>query len=493
MTLIYPSLLFKYAGQRREADIGENVALDIKLAPLIGEKAAILLRYPCDRSDSGQPDGITARQLLFKSAIGDGEGTPFLAIIERLKRIIVDLTSLRNRMSSAKAEIERDTLFTLWAASLTEFYNTAAQLDGDGDYARRFHEFWNDQKLILLSEEVKSKLSALAPALSKLLRVSAATDSVQIYLRERAEERPFYDRLAQAFESLGFDASVPAQNQSMVVPPIMEALAALNPEAAAEIKAFGDEYRPRLDSSVTVYADELDFIIAVASLTKRLKRAAIPFSYPKLSEKLEFRAKNAYDISLLLKGDVKIIPNELDFSEGEGFYFLTGANGGGKTTYIRTAAISLLLGIRGCPIPCDDAVLYPFRRVFTHFPSDERFEGSGRLVEEEARMKIIKEEAEKGDYVFLNETYSGTEERKASDMTLEAAKILSGNGAFGVYVTHFHEMNDSGIPMLNVLTDGSDENIRTYKVVKAAGVHSSYARDILRKYGLTREQLEASE
>ena len=58
-----------------------------------------------------------------------------------------------------------------------------------------------------------------------------------------------------------------------------------------------------------------------------------------------------------------IVPNDILFNE-KTFFFLTGANGGGKTTYLRSVGIAVILFLSGCPIPCEGAEIYPLDNVY---------------------------------------------------------------------------------------------------------------------------------
>ena len=130
--------------------------------------------------------------------------------------------------------------------------------------------------------------------------------------------------------------------------------------------------------------------------------------------------------------------------------------------------------------------------MFTHFPSDERFTGNGRLLDEKQRMDVITSDAKKlgCTFAFLNESFSGTDDKKGLGMTLETVKVLEESGCFVLFVTHFHEVADSGYPVLTTIIDESDENRRTYRIARVGDKRSSFARDILKKYRLDRDSLE---
>ncbi len=91
--------------------------------------------------------------------------------------------------------------------------------------------------------------------------------------------------------------------------------------------------------------------------------------------------------------------------------------------------------------------------------------------------------------ILLNETYSTTNEELALKCTSELAEELYGSGCFGLYITHQHRLADTKIPFLSVIVDESDANRRTFRIARLRGASGSFAEDILRRYGLTREAL----
>ena len=51
----------------------------------------------------------------------------------------------------------------------------------------------------------------------------------------------------------------------------------------------------------------------------------------------------------------------------------------------------------------------------------------------------------------MNETYSGTDDLKGAKLTLETARKLRDSGAFALWVTHFHEVNEEGFGSLTTV------------------------------------------
>lgn len=90
---------------------------------------------------------------------------------------------------------------------------------------------------------------------------------------------------------------------------------------------------------------------------------------------------------------------------------------------------------------------------------------------------------------MLNETFSGADESQGFMLLQDTAERIRNSGHFGLYVTHFHEVKLLDYPLLSAVVDRDNDNKRTYRIIKFKGTVSSYAADILRKYGLDDESL----
>jgi DNA mismatch repair ATPase MutS len=300
----------------------------------------------------------------------------------------------------------------------------------------------------------------------------------------------YLERILTCAETLGVERpKIKKSEARRLSPDILQAAFTLRPETAARLKSFYEAYRDLYQDSVTYYPVELQFYLVMLDLFDRIREANIPLTFPTVREGRGLSVTEAYDISLFAKNEANIIPNDITFSNAEPFFFLTGANGGGKTTYLRTVGIAATLFACGCPIPCREAEMGELSAIFTHFPRDERFDGSGRFVEENRRVQKILESMDDRSLVLLNETYSTTNEENAVLMTEKLARELHEKAILGLYITHQHGLTDLGIPYLNVLIDRSDANRRTYKIARQKSTGGSYAKDILTRLGLTEEAL----
>jgi len=299
-----------------------------------------------------------------------------------------------------------------------------------------------------------------------------------------------YDKIADCARSLGLAVPERREKSTRVDISFSDAICRLYKEEIQEIEGVLAKYEDAVFAKTVAYIPEIQFLLDICALIGKADDLHVPHCLPKITDSPQFTARDICDISLLAKNCTNIIPNDADFTEAEPFYFLIGANGGGKTTHLRSVGINLILFLAGCPIFAREAFMYPFAFTASHFPQDERFNNTGRLDEERKRTEEILSLAEgRKAFLLFNETYSGADEKRGFSLLLETAEHIRENGHFGLYVTHFHEIMNTDYPILSAEVDTTDENKRTYRIVKTKGKASSYAADILKKYRLDKESL----
>lgn len=236
------------------------------------------------------------------------------------------------------------------------------------------------------------------------------------------------------------------------------------------------------------YSDAIRFFLEIHEFFTEGEKRSIPHCYPMLSDHPEFRAKNLYDPTLL-HIETEIVPNDAWFTDEEPFFFLTGANGGGKTTYLRAVGCNLILAAAGCPILGEETKIFPFSTVLTHFPEDETFEKGGRLEKELHRANEILTSEEKA-FLLFNEPFSSTDGKRGEEELKKLASELKRMKLSGLCVTHLHGAVPEDFPRLStVVTEEEGGHRRSYRIRKQEGEKKSYAKDILKKYGLDEASL----
>lgn len=454
---------------------------DLKLTSLISREVIETIKNPCCSDD------IIYRQNMFKLLEDDNIYRHFKLLSENMER----LYQLNSSYKSARNDNEKHIIFVSLMDAMIVFMQSAVKsiTDGNCEIYDRFKSYFTAE---LNKNHYKKVISDLTNLDVPLKHIRNNIFKIHGETIKTAQGKPvtYIDRIEQCAVNLGLnDLKIRSSVNKQLSAPIIATISMLYPEEMKLFKAFYESNHNYYISDILRYKTEIAFYLEFIALLNKVKTNNIPICYPTISETRNVSVSDAYDITLLTKDEKNIIPNDIEFNDNEPFFYLTGANGGGKTTYLRTVGITYMMFLNGCPVACNKAELYPLYKVFTHFPRDERFENTGRFDEEQIRVNGIVANINPDSLVLLNETYSTATEEDAVKLTGKLADTVYQSGAYGIYITHQHGISESVIPYLNVVVDKNDENRRTYKVCKRRNEHGSYAIDVLKKYALTKEML----
>ena len=195
----------------------------------------------------------------------------------------------------------------------------------------------------------------------------------------------------------------------------------------------------------------------------------------------------------------EIVANDLIRSGEQNLVLITGANNGGKTTYIKTAGLIQLLGQKGLYVPARQARLSEVDAIFSHFVApDDIGRGEGRYRNELRRMRTILERATPYSLVILDEPCGGTdhhEGQRQSRILLQGFHLL---GAATFFTTHMHEMASAmsveqwpGVQHLQVLTevDGDSGELKYLYQIAPGIAQRSYGEQIAALLGLGEQEV----
>ena len=466
--------------------ISENVMKDLMLEKDFHTVTYEYLKTPCTASE------ITKRQAIISAAMSSTE------VREQLKYV----TEITDRMKTLLSEIERseaeEEKVLIFVPVLKLYFETNRILAGIEEDDPVYFE-----KIIERDSEDEKKCTCAAAKFDGNMKLRLkGTEIHSLHGRDC-----FRDELERIFNEMELSDAIPrGLHYSKASAAVVKAFARLNSSTDNDYysaaKALYDSCAEKYLSGegnlreFVQYGDEARFVIEVSEYFLKLRESGYPVVFPDVSSVREVTIDGLYDPSLLKRGlgagenvpnDVRMCLNE---DSRENFFILTGANGGGKTTFLRACSLAVLFFITGCPITAENASVYPFDSLYTHFPSNESFEDSGRFVNEAERAQKIIDEAGENSFAVFNETYSGTDEKKSEDYSRRLAHEMYERGVFGIFVTHIHSLTGGEIPTLAAVIDESDENRRTYKIKRVSSTESSFAGDILKKYGLDEKSLE---
>ena len=147
-------------------------------------------------------------------------------------------------------------------------------------------------------------------------------------------------------------------------------------------------------------------------------------------------------IERLLK-DVPYVANDVSLGNDTNGLLLYGINFSGKSSYMKSVGVNLLLAQAGMFVAATSFRYSPYDHLFTRIPSgDNMFKGQSTFVVEMNELRAILKQSTNRSLVIGDEIASGTE--TVSGISIVASGILSlaTRGTSFLFATHLHEVAD---------------------------------------------------
>lgn len=230
---------------------------------------------------------------------------------------------------------------------------------------------------------------------------------------------------------------------------------------------------------------ELGFYVGCLNLRERLTAKGERVCFPDLAPDGQglFRARGLYDMSLSLSMEGRVVGSDVK-ADRQRLVMITGANRGGKTTFLRGVGIAQLLMQCGAFVPAEEYRASVCKGVFTHFRREEDPNmRHGKLDEELSRMSAIVDRLTPGSLVLLNESFASTNEREGSEIARQITRALLESGVKVVYVTHLFDLAESlfhvpPAPALFLRAERLPDGRRTFKLLQGEPLPTSHGADI---------------
>jgi len=233
---------------------------------------------------------------------------------------------------------------------------------------------------------------------------------------------------------------------------------------------------------------ELAFYIGCLNLYGKVAELGEPSCMPVPasagSRRLTF--SGLYDLSLALSAGRKVVGNDLD-ADGKNLFVITGANTGGKSTFLRSVGIAYLMMQAGMFIPADSFSSGVCEGVFTHYKREEdRWMESGKWDEELGRMSKIVEHIRPNSLLLFNESFASTNEREGSEIADQVVKALLEKHMKVFFVTHLYSLAKSFIDQkldhaVFLRAERLPDGTRPFKLIQAEPIKTSYGEDLYSK------------
>lgn len=233
---------------------------------------------------------------------------------------------------------------------------------------------------------------------------------------------------------------------------------------------------------------ELAFYIGCINLHERLGEIGQSTTLPAPVAIGEHRlsAQGLYDICLCLSLGRGVVANDLN-ADNKDLIFVTGANQGGKSTFLRSVGLAQVMMQSGMFVGAESFCADVRDGVFTHHKREEDASmTSGKFDEELARMNGIVETLGKHGMVLFNESFAATNEREGSEIARQIVGALVESGVKVFFVTHmyhlahgFYERQSGRFMFLRAQRQEGGE--RSFKILEAEPLRTSFGKDLYRQ------------
>ena len=201
---------------------------------------------------------------------------------------------------------------------------------------------------------------------------------------------------------------------------------------------------------------------------------------------------------LLKQRGERFVPNDLCFEPGrQQLLLITGPNMGGKSTYLRQAALIVLMAQMGSYVPARQAKLPVTDRIFTRIgASDNLARGRSTFLVEMSEVAGILTHATPASLVLLDEVGRGTATFDGLSIAWAVVEHLQKNTrARTLFATHYHELTEladllPAVRNVHVSVKETPNEIIFLRRVEPGSADKSYGIEVARLAGLPRSVIE---
>ena len=248
------------------------------------------------------------------------------------------------------------------------------------------------------------------------------------------------------------------------------------------------------------------FYRGAVNLRHHMKRSGIEYCFPTVCDNKNLSFIELKEFVMCMEQRVNAVGNTCSILNKQ-LVIITGANQGGKSTFLRSVGIAQVMMQAGLPVAAEDFSSGIFPSLFTHFTRrEDSAMNSGRLDEELGRMNSIIENLDDRSLVLLNESFATTTEVDGSIIAYDIIKALNEAGVKILTVTHLLSFakkmyseseertkkgEDSGITFF--CAERKSDGQRTFKMIQSVPELTSFGLDLYKQVIGTPKLYDGSE
>jgi DNA mismatch repair protein MutS len=352
--------------------------------------------------------------------------------------------------------------------------------------------------------------------LDELRQISTNTDGFLLQLEQRERERSGIPGLKLGFNRVqGFFIEIMRKDAERVPKDYLRRQTVKSAERfiTPELKGFEDKVlgareralareKELYDEVLTQLVDRLGPLQKTASALAELDSLAclacraceMQWTKPELVQEPVLQITAGRHPIVERFSDTPFVPNDLRFDAGRRMLIITGPNMGGKSTYMRQAAIITILAHIGSFVPAERAVLGPIDRIFTRIgAADDLAGGRSTFMVEMTEAANILHNATARSLILMDEIGRGTSTFDGLSLAWAMARHIAARvKAFTLFATHYFELTALANEVeacVNVHLDATEhgDGIVFLHAVREGPANRSYGLQVAQLAGVPRE------
>ena len=321
-----------------------------------------------------------------------------------------------------------------------------------------------------LYQVLRDTTSNVRTCVSSLLQNSDFTSNLQDTIYTERDGRTVFQVKAECKNKVsGIVHDVSSSNQTFFIEP--EILVGLNNkirETQAQIHIETEKILKFLSAQIGENAQEifksnlqlieLDFIFAKAKYSASFDGVAAEISDEKIiSLKM---MKNP----VLIKSKTDIVENDFYMNSDKNCMIITGSNTGGKTVVLKTTGLLTIMTKAGLHIPCYEAQIYPFKKVFADIGDEQSIlQNLSTFSAHMTNIVNIINHADDESLILFDEISAGTDPKEGASLAQAILEYLQKKKAFIIATTHYGELKSLAYLKQGFINASVEFNINTLK------------------------------